>query len=99
MRYDFNKMKIKIPNKWDGLWRMVIFDIPEDRRKVRNAINFKLKDLGFVSLQKSVFVYPYECRNGIDFVGEFFYARKYIRYIEVRDIDNDKKLKKKFCLL
>jgi len=99
LKYDFNKMKIKIPKKWDGLWRVVIFDIPEDKRKVRNAINFKLKDLGFVPLQKSVFIFPYECRDEIDFVGEFFHVRKYIRYMEMKDIDDDEKLKKKFCLL
>ena len=99
LEYDFNKMKLKIPKKWDGLWRMVIFDIPEDRKSVRNAISYKLKDLGFYPLQKSVFVFPHECRNEIDFVGEFFFARKHIRYMEMKDIDDDSKLRKKFCLL
>jgi|GEM_PF-643603 len=86
LQYDFIKMELKIPKKWDGLWRMVIFDIPEDRKKVRDAISFKLKNLGFEPLQKSVFVFPYECRDEIDFVGEFFYARKYLRYLEIKHI-------------
>ena len=99
LQYDYNKLKLKIPDKWDDIWRMVIFDIPEDKKRVRNAINYKLKDLGFEPLQKSVFVFPYECRNEIDFVGEFFYVRKCIKYLEIRDVDDDRKLRKKFCLL
>lgn len=40
--------------RWDGLWRIVIFDIPESHKKVRDILRFKLKGWGFVKLQKSV---------------------------------------------
>lgn len=96
LKHEFNDMKIKIPKKWDGLWRIVIFDIPEKRKKVRNAINLKLKELGFHPIQKSTFIFPYECRNEIDFVSEHFFARKYINYIVAKEIDNNDKLKKLF---
>lgn len=96
LKYEFNEMKIKIPKRWDGLWRIVIFDIPEKRKKVRNAINLKLKELGFYPIQKSTFIFPYECRNEIDFVAEHFFARKYINYIVAKEIDDSKKLKKFF---
>jgi len=72
--------------------------LPEDKKKARNAMNYKLKNLGFYPIQKSVFVFPYECRDEIDFVGNFYNIRKNIRYIEVKDIDDDGKLRKKFCL-
>ncbi|MCH7763134.1 MAG: hypothetical protein IIB95_05255, partial [Candidatus Marinimicrobia bacterium] len=62
-------------------WRIVIFDIPEKRKKARDAINLKLKELGFHPIQKSTFIFPYECRNEIDFVAEHFFVRKYINYI------------------
>ncbi|MFQ5661802.1 MAG: hypothetical protein ACE5F2_00925 [Candidatus Paceibacteria bacterium] len=96
LKYEFDDMKIKIPKKWDGLWRIVIFDIPEKRKKARDAINIKLKELGFYPIQKSTFVFPYECRNEIDFVTEHFFARKYINYIVAKEIDNENKLKKFF---
>ena len=96
LKYEFDDMKIKKPKKWDGLWRIVIFDIPEKRRKARNAINLKLKKLGFHSIQKSTFIFPYECKNEIDFVAEHFFARKYINYIVAKEIDNSEKLKKIF---
>lgn len=96
LKYEFDEIKIKKPKKWDGLWRIVIFDIPEKRKKARNAINLKLKELGFYPIQKSTFVFPYECRNEIDFVAEHFFARKYINYIVAKEVDNNEKLKKVF---
>ena len=40
--------------KWDGLWRLVIFDIPESHRKVRDVLRNRLKSWGFAKWQKSV---------------------------------------------
>jgi len=40
--------------KWDGIWRLVVFDIPESHRRVRDALRRRLKEWGFRSWQKSV---------------------------------------------
>ena len=40
--------------KWDGVWRVVVFDIPESHRKVRDVLRGRLKSWGFVQWQKSV---------------------------------------------
>ena len=98
-RYQLNMMKIASQKKWDGLWRMVMFDVPEDKKMARRAINFALKKLGCVQYQKSVFVTPYPCAKEIDFVGECFDARKHIRIVTARDIEGDIELKKVFRLL
>jgi len=42
--------------KWDGKWRVVIFDIEEINRSARDGLRKKLKELGFGMLQKSVFI-------------------------------------------
>ncbi len=42
--------------KWDGKWRIVIFDIPEQKRIVRNLFRRNLKKWGFKHLQKSVWI-------------------------------------------
>lgn len=39
---------------WDGVWRLVIFDIPEKYRLVRGTLRRRLKEWGFVPWQKSV---------------------------------------------
>ncbi|MBU1032186.1 hypothetical protein KKE03_04695 [Patescibacteria group bacterium] len=47
--------------KWDGKWRLVIWDIPEKRRLARDLLRFKLKQLGFVQWQKSVWATKKNC--------------------------------------
>lgn len=46
--------------KWDGKWRMVIFDIAEVSRKIRDLLRCKLKELGFGMLQKSIWTTPHD---------------------------------------
>lgn len=42
--------------KWDGRWRIVIFDIPESKRQIRDVLRGRLKSWGFIPWQKSVWV-------------------------------------------
>lgn len=42
--------------EWDGKFRVVIWDIPEKNRRVRNLFRRKLKEWDFIILQKSVWV-------------------------------------------
>ncbi len=97
LRYKFSEMKIK-NGAWDGRWRIVVFDIPERIRKGRDAMRWKLKELGFRELQKSAFVFPYECKNEIEFIIEYFELRKYVRYGTLDFIDNALHLKEVFGL-
>ncbi len=41
---------------WDGKWRIVIWDIPEQKRVIRNLFRRNLKKWGFKHLQKSVWI-------------------------------------------
>lgn len=43
-----------VSDKWDGKWRLVIFDIPESKRRLRNTLRQKLKEWGFKYWQKSL---------------------------------------------
>lgn len=96
LRYQLNDIVIQKPPRWDYRWRVVLFDIPEKQKKLRDALRGRLKQLGLLEFQKSVFVHPYECRNEIDFVIELYQARRFVRFIEAIHIDNELHLKKKF---
>ncbi len=98
LKYDLDKIKIKKPIIWDGLWRLVIFDIPEDKKQGRMAFVAKLKELGFYPMQKSVFIHPYECKNEIDFIVEIFNLTPFIRFLRVKETDVDLHLKQLFKL-
>lgn len=97
LTYHFQEMSIK-KEIWDHKWRVVIFDIPEKLKSSRNALREKLKELGFYELQKSVFVFPWECKDEADFLVEFFQLRKYVRYGIFDYIDNEFHLKEIFHL-
>jgi len=84
--------------KWDGKWRMVAFDIPEEFRKGRNALHYRMHMAGFYELQKSIFLYPHECEKEIrDFVA-LFELQKYVCFALLDSIDGQEFLKKKFRL-
>ena len=99
LKYDLDKIEIKKPSHWDKLWRLVVFDIPEDKNLGRKALAAKLKELGFYPMQKSVFIHPYECKNEIDFITEMFELAPYVRFLRVKDVDIELDLKERFHLL
>lgn len=49
------------PN-WDGKWRIIILDIPEERKTERDGLRYLLKKAGFVCLKNSVWIsiHPFE---------------------------------------
>ena len=89
-------MNIKRPEVWDKKWRIVIFDIPEKHKRAREAMRGHLKRLGFYKLQKSVFLLPFQCKNEMDFIIEYYNIRPYVRLILADNVDNEFHLRKIF---
>lgn len=98
LMYNLDSMKIDRPSRWDGLWRIVIFDIPEYKKKARDALAQKLRTLGFYPMQKSVFVCPFSCKDEVDFLTELFDIRPFVRFIIAKETDIDLRLKDIFSL-
>ena len=97
--FQINSLKIKKPKKWDGKWRIVIFDIAQLKKIYREAFRGKLKELGFYPLQKSVWAYPFDCQAEIELLKEFFgLSEKEIRIIIAESIGEDTGLKEFFKL-
>jgi len=82
--------------KWDGWWRIIIFDISEDKKVAREALRQKLKKFGFYHLQKSVFVFPYDCEKEIMALADFFEARDSIEYITAKTLGSKEREIKDF---
>ncbi|HEY4506122.1 MAG TPA: hypothetical protein VJJ24_01590 [Candidatus Paceibacterota bacterium] len=95
---DISNLQIKEPIKWDGNWRVVLFDIPEYLRKVRDTLRNHLLDMGFVEYQKSVFVHPYPCQNEIDFLIETYEIRRFVRFMVSSSFDDELKFRRHFKL-
>lgn len=47
---------------WDGKWRVIILDVPEDHKTERDGLRYILKKAGFVAAKNSVWIsmYPFE---------------------------------------
>lgn len=96
MRYKLKSMTIKRPKKWDGSWRIVMFDIPEAKKYARRSIRYAIQKLGCLQYQKSVFITPYPCSKEIDFAGECYGVRKHIRIITANNVEGVSNIKKHF---
>ena len=92
------RLKPKKPKRWDGKWRILIFDIPEKRRRVRDTIRTTLISIGFVRLQDSVWVYPYDCEDLITLLKADLRIGKDVLYIIAVTIEYDAPLRRRFNL-
>jgi DNA-binding transcriptional regulator PaaX len=95
---DIENLEIKHSKKWDGQWRIVFFDIPEKYKTSRDALTSKLKMLGFKQIQKSVYVFPFECFEEIEKLRCFYNIRPYTFLITANKIEGAEKLIKLFKL-
>lgn len=97
-RYEVQSIKIMKPKKWDGKYRLVIFDIKEGARKIRDDLRRWLEELGFLKLQNSVWVYPYECREVVILLKSRLGVGAEVLYLTVDSIEDGYKLRKAFGL-
>jgi phenylacetic acid degradation operon negative regulatory protein len=88
-KYKINDLKIKTAKKWDGKWRILIFDIANKQGTKREALRGKIKELGLYQLQKSVWVCPYEFAKEMQLLRDFFglepQEMKIITAIQIED--------------
>ncbi|MCK5588700.1 MAG: CRISPR-associated endonuclease Cas2 [Candidatus Pacebacteria bacterium] len=89
--YKIKTLKISVSKKWDGYFRIVMFDIPEDKKYARDSLNKKLQDLGFLTLQKSVFIYPHNCQKEFEQIGDFFDVNENIVFIKTKTLSGYQK--------
>ena len=75
---------------WDGKYRIVIWDIPEVNRRVRDLFRRKLREWEFVSLQKSVWVSRKNVTKKINKLINELELSKLIIVIETNDKVLDK---------
>lgn len=97
-KFSIELIKIHKPKKWDGKWRLVMFDIPIRFTKGREALRYHLRELGFYQFQKSAWIYPYPCKDEIIFVADFYGLSKYMEVLTVESILRDEKMRKTFGL-
>lgn len=98
LRFNYENLKIQKSKIWDRNFRLIIFDIPEKKRNARDSLREKIKKMGLVKFNDSVWAYPFPCQKEIDFIANYWQVGKYVHFALVRDITNRELLEKHFDL-
>lgn len=89
---------IRRPEKWDGKWRIVVFDIPTAKKSTADLFRYQLKNMGLANLQKSIWIHPYECRDQVYYLAGNLFIKPYVRYIVAEEVAGEEDLKWRFGL-
>ena len=101
MKAIIEKKRENMQGKWDGEWLVVTFDIAELTRTQRNFLRRQLYVLGFTNLQKSVWISPANIRAELLMLLKLWNMEMQkgdVRVLVVRELIEDKDLKRKFGL-
>lgn len=91
LEYDFENIMLKAKRR-DGKWRIIIFDIPEGKKRNRDAFRRKLEQLDCVRLQDSVFVSAFPCKDEIDFLSNYLQVSDFVTLLTVGKIERGEEL-------
>ncbi len=96
--YRLSEYKLLIPKTWDKKWRVLIFDIPEYRKSLRDKIRKELTKINFARVQDSVWIFPYDCEELVALLKADFRVGEDLQYMEVNRVENDIRLREFFNL-
>lgn len=88
-RWELQNYKLPQPRRWDGKWRVLMFDIPERRKAKRVQIRQTLSRIGFARLQDSVWLYPHDCEEFVALLKADFNIGKDLLYLTVERLEYD----------
>jgi hypothetical protein len=97
----FNAIGVKKQKDWDGKWWLVAADVPtHTHRQGADKFRRKLKNMGFRSLQRTLWIYPYDPRQEIQYIAEYFGINQFITVMEISrlDLEDSNKLKQYYGL-
>ncbi|MEK7162448.1 MAG: hypothetical protein AAB730_01145 [Patescibacteria group bacterium] len=87
------------PKEWDKKWRLIFFDIPEEKKKFRDAFRYHLQKMGATEFQRSAFIFPYPCSREVGALAEKLSLREHIVLVTAETLSNEFKFKEHFGLV
>lgn len=98
LQYKIQDLEIPKPTKWDGKWRLVGYDIPKEKTMAQHALRRMLKNLGFLRLQKSFYIYPYPCKEIIEFLREVYGVGECVTFLTTGFLEDEEFFLEHFSL-
>ena len=87
LQLNFESLAIPQSPKWDGKWWLALSDIPTELRSQADLFRDKVKSIGLKTLQRSVWIHPFDPRNEIAFIAEHYGLSKYVTTLKVDFLD------------
>lgn len=91
-------MRKRKTGRWDGRWRLVMFDIPERRKSDRERLRNLMTESGFKLFQESVWIFPYDCEDVITLLKIDMRLGNTVRYGIMEKLENDTAFRRMFDL-
>ncbi len=87
------------PKEWDKKWRLIFFDIPEEKKKSRDAFRYQLRKAGLKEFQRSALIYPYPCFREVENLAEELAIKEFIVLVTAETLSNEFHFKNHFGLV
>lgn len=98
LKYALNELEIPKPKSWNGKWRVVIYDVPKKKKYSQILFRNTVKELGFLKIQKSVYLHPHPCYEEVEFLRQYFDLGDEILYMIVEKLESDTPYREYFGL-
>jgi len=82
-------LKIEPEKRWDGSWWIAIADIPTELRSQANLFRGKLKELNVYTLQRSVWIYPFNPRKELAFIASLYGLDRYLTVFKATELETE----------
>lgn len=92
---NFQSLQLPKSKKWQKTWWFILADIPVEYRSQINSFRKKLKSMGVLTFQKSVWAYPFDPRDELTFLAKYYGLEKYITAVEATKLDTEDEYKLK----
>lgn len=83
-----DEVKIRVPEKWDKKWRLVVFDIPVKHSTNRKVFIEHMQRFNFVMLQRSVWAHPAPCLQQVEQLAIHYNIARFCALMEVTQLDD-----------
>ena len=97
-QFKIEELILTKPDKWDGIWRLISYDIPDKYKKTRDGFRWTLIRLGFRKVQESLWVYPYDCKEEIAVIAKNLGIAPYVMVMITDSLPREEEWETEFDL-
>lgn len=88
-RAQISNLFVQPQDRWDGIWRMISYDIPSKYGKQRRLFTSELHRLGFTLIKDSTWFHPYPCFDAVSELVAYCGLTNHVMVAEIARIDEN----------